>query len=324
MAAQFSTDGGYYGGGSSPIVNLLFDGNLNIAKAFGPRQFTGPLQGSQIPSPGLYPVSIVSNAPLGGQPPFNSAIPDGDHERGGAAALCGSERDVQSDDDARTAASVPSEHSPPRRGNCRAEQYRDQLHKGIRGDHRARCERHRGCESDGECVGTLHAGTFRKPDRGWESTRSVAIDDQIDLTAAGFAGQDLGVVVNSADSTLTLVALPSGAIIGSPRSSGLVQEPNRDNRAIAVFSGRGHGHALCRGGLQQCLRWIRRGRKSESHTEWTDRTGLFRYHTNAPLCDRSCVLEHRSNAAGGDAAERAARVCDALVGTGRTSCSGCC
>ncbi len=70
-SSQFSTDGGYYGGGSSPIVNLLFNGNLNIASAFGPRKFTGPLEGSQTQSPGLYPVSIVSNAPQGGQPPFN-------------------------------------------------------------------------------------------------------------------------------------------------------------------------------------------------------------------------------------------------------------
>ncbi len=56
---------------------------------------------------------------------------------------------------------------------------------------------------------------------------SVAIDDQINLTAAGFAGQDLGVVVNSGDSTLTLVALPSGSIIGSPINlSGLIQVPS--------------------------------------------------------------------------------------------------
>ena len=68
---QFATDGGYYGGGNSPIVNLLFNGNLNVATSFNARQFIGPLEGSQTQSPGLYPVSIVSNAPQNGAPPFN-------------------------------------------------------------------------------------------------------------------------------------------------------------------------------------------------------------------------------------------------------------
>ena len=53
----------------------------------------------------------------------------------------------------------------------------------------------------------------------------MAIDDQINLTK--YPGQDLGVVVNSADYTLTLLALPSGQVIGSPINlKGLVQEPS--------------------------------------------------------------------------------------------------
>ena len=51
---------------------------------------------------------------------------------------------------------------------------------------------------------------------------SIAIDNQINMSA--YPGQDLGVVVNSADYTLTLLALPSGQVIGSPVSlKGLVQ-----------------------------------------------------------------------------------------------------
>ena len=63
-STQFSTDGGYYGGGNSPLVNLLFNGTLSLATAFGPRQFTGYLQGSSGPlnGPGLYPVSIVEQS----------------------------------------------------------------------------------------------------------------------------------------------------------------------------------------------------------------------------------------------------------------------
>ena len=30
-STQFSADGGYYGGGNSPLVNLLFNGTLNLA-----------------------------------------------------------------------------------------------------------------------------------------------------------------------------------------------------------------------------------------------------------------------------------------------------
>src|SRR6516164_7926131 len=72
---SFSANGGYYGGGNSPIVNLLFNGNLNSATSFSARQFVGPLDGNQIQTPGLFPVSVVSNAPLGGTgnftpPPF--------------------------------------------------------------------------------------------------------------------------------------------------------------------------------------------------------------------------------------------------------------
>jgi DNA-binding beta-propeller fold protein YncE len=73
---SFSTDGGYYGGGGSPLVNLYFNGQLNGATSFGPRQFTGPLPVGQIADPGLYPVSIKSNAPITpppAAPPFSLA-----------------------------------------------------------------------------------------------------------------------------------------------------------------------------------------------------------------------------------------------------------
>jgi len=73
---SFSVDGGYFGGGSSPIVNLYFNGALNGATSFGPRQFTGPIPTGNIQNPGLYQVSIYSNAPLTpppSPPPFRTA-----------------------------------------------------------------------------------------------------------------------------------------------------------------------------------------------------------------------------------------------------------
>ena len=214
---QFSADGGYYGAGSSPIVNLLFNGTLNLATAFGPRQFTGPLQGSQVESPGLYPVSIASNAPLGGQPPFapppypavtaNVAVqptfltspvpqnisfpaaPGGTNLTPSSIAVNSTKGYAVVTEQATNTIQIVTFVSA---GNGR---YVPQMSGGP------------------IAVGTAPTG--------------VAIDDQIDLTESGYPGQDLGVVVNSGDSTLTLVALPSGNIIGSPISlSGLIQEPS--------------------------------------------------------------------------------------------------
>jgi DNA-binding beta-propeller fold protein YncE len=226
-AAQFSTDGGYYGGGSSPIVNLLFDGNLNVAKAFGPRQFTGPLQGSQIPSPGLYPVSIVSNAPLGGQPPFNPPpYPTVTTNVAVQPLFAG----LSATYNPTTTPAPPQAYPPniPLLGAATAapssiainstKGYAVITEQGANAIEVVNFV----ANASGRYTPVLSGSQIAV---GNQPT-SVAIDDQIDLTAAGFAGQDLGVVVNSADSTLTLVALPSGAIIGSPISlSGLVQEP---------------------------------------------------------------------------------------------------
>jgi DNA-binding beta-propeller fold protein YncE len=70
-------NGGYYGGGNRPIVQFQFNGNPSITAsgAVGnSRQVSGPLNGSQIQNPGLYPVSVNSTAPLGAAPPFNAPL----------------------------------------------------------------------------------------------------------------------------------------------------------------------------------------------------------------------------------------------------------
>jgi hypothetical protein len=64
-------NGGFYGGGSRPIVALQFNGNPNITVNGTARQVTGPLQGSQIQNPGLYPVSMHSTADQSVPAPFN-------------------------------------------------------------------------------------------------------------------------------------------------------------------------------------------------------------------------------------------------------------
>jgi len=214
---EVSTDGGYYGGGSSPIVNLLFNGTLNIATAFGPRQFSGPLQGSQIQSPGLYPVSIVSNAPLGGQPPFTP--PPYPAVTANVA--------VQPIFSAAPTPQTISLPAAPGGANLAPSSIAVNSTKGY-------------AVITEQATNTIQIVTFAAAGNGrympqmsggpiavGTAPTSVAIDDQLDLSNAGYPGQDLGVVVNSGDSTLTLLALPSGSIIGSPISlSGLIQEPS--------------------------------------------------------------------------------------------------
>jgi hypothetical protein len=229
-SAEFSTDGGYYGGGNSPIVNLLFNGNLNIATAFGPRQFTGPLQGSQTASPGLYPVSIVSNAPQTGLPPFN---PPPYPTVTTNVAVQPVFTNLASAYNPATPPANPV--YPPFVGllggaNAMPSSIALNSTKGyaVITEQGANAIEIVNLVPNPSLAGRFMPQVATQVSVGNQPT-SVAIDDQIDLAGAGpgYAGQDLGVVVNSGDSTLTLVALPSGQIIGSPIAlSGLVQEPS--------------------------------------------------------------------------------------------------
>lgn len=225
---QFSTDGGYYGGGNSPIVNLLFNGTLNLATAFGARQFTGPLEGSQTQSPGLYPVSIVSNAPQGGQPPFNPPpypIVTTDVAVQPVFANLASTYNP-------TTTTTPQTFPPniPLLGGTNA--LPSSIAVNSAKGYAVITEQGANAVEIVNLVPNPSLPGRYMPQVGTQvavgnQPTGVAIDDQINLSPAGYPGQDLGVVVNSADYTLTLLALPSGQVIGSPISlSGLVQEPS--------------------------------------------------------------------------------------------------
>ena len=238
--AQFSADGGYYGGGNSPIVNLLFNGNLNVATSFSARQFTGPLESSQTQSPGLYPVSIVSNAPKDGQPPFDpppypvvttnvavqpvfAGLASQYNPTGGqyptTPPTCG-------------AAGYPTIVPPCINLMGGASAAPSAIAVNSTKAYAAITEQGANAvEIVSFVANPSSSGRFMpqlvKQVAVGNQPTSISIDDQIDLAPAGYPGQDLGVVVNSGDYTLTLLALPSGAVIGSPISlSGLVQEPN--------------------------------------------------------------------------------------------------
>jgi hypothetical protein len=226
-STQFSTDGGYYGGGNSPIVNLLFDGQLNIATSFNARQFTGPLTGSQTNSPGLYPVSIVSNAPQGTQPPYpvkttNVAV------QPVFTGLSSSYFTTGTTTTPPTQIQNPPFIPLPAAGgvsNVAPSAMAINSTKGyaVIAEQGANAVQIVNLVPNTSLAGRYMPQTGTQVAVGNQPT-GIAIDDQINL--ANYPGQDLGVVVNSADYTLTLLALPSGQVIGSPISlKGLVQEP---------------------------------------------------------------------------------------------------
>jgi DNA-binding beta-propeller fold protein YncE len=74
-STNIAVDGGYYGSTGTQIVKLLLDGSSTGSfSSSGSRQLVGTPQGSSLQNPGLYEVTIQSNAPLATPPvpPFQS------------------------------------------------------------------------------------------------------------------------------------------------------------------------------------------------------------------------------------------------------------
>jgi DNA-binding beta-propeller fold protein YncE len=186
QSATLAVNGGYYGGSSSPIVKLLLDGALDTVSTFGPRQFVGSPAGSQLQNPGLYEVSIVSNAPLGSQPMFPIATTN--------VAVQPTFATVGA------VASLPLPTSPASGTNLAPSSFALDSAKGFAVM----------TEQAGNAIQLVDltgaAPQFNGgPVPAGISPTSVAIDDQIQIP--GYSGQDLGVVVSSGDSKLYLFAL---------------------------------------------------------------------------------------------------------------------
>ncbi|MGB9433538.1 MAG: hypothetical protein WBQ89_14945 [Candidatus Acidiferrum sp.] len=228
-SAQFSADGGYYGGGNSPIVQLLFNGSLNAATSFSARQFTGYLQGSNsaLNGPGLYPVSIVSNAPQGSQPPYPVVTTDVAVQPV-FTGLSSSYFTSSTTTTPATQKQNPPAIALPAFGGITNVVPSGMAINSTKG-YAVITEQGANAVQIVNLVQNPNVPGRYMPQIGaqvavGQQPTSVAIDNQINLN--GYPGQDLGVVVNSADYTLTLMALPSGQIIGSPVSlAGLVHEP---------------------------------------------------------------------------------------------------
>ena len=186
--STISVDGGYFGGIGTPIVKLLLDGSLNTVSSSGPRQIMGTQQGSPLQTPGLYEVSVQSNAPLGSQPLFPTATTN-----------------VAIQPTFASFNSVPSTISLGA-GNPAPSSFALDSGSGFA----VLTEQGSNTIQVIDLTGSVPAlGPSFTMTQGGAPT-SVALDNQ--LSIPGYPGQDLGVVVSSADSKLYLFAISRTSI----------------------------------------------------------------------------------------------------------------
>jgi DNA-binding beta-propeller fold protein YncE len=197
----FTADGGYYGAGSR-LAKLLFNGNpgLDISSS-NSRQFTSPLPGTQIQNPGLYEVTVVSNA-QSNPPPFPAATTN--------VAVQSSYANLPAPVSIAlpTTAATGTNLAPSSFALNSTKSYAvvtEQASNSIQ------------YIDLGSGMPTMNIPPFTvDPVSGkgvGTAPTSVAIDDQLGITVTGDtvpnSKHDLAVVVNSGDSTLSLIALPN-------------------------------------------------------------------------------------------------------------------
>jgi DNA-binding beta-propeller fold protein YncE len=187
-------DGGYFGNTNSAIVKLLLDGTTDLVDQTnsGPRRLSSTTTGSQIPTPGLFEVSVQSDAPIGSVPPFPIAT--------GNIAVQPTFLDVNG---IYHPATVPPQPYPPTKPLPANSLPSSIALDSARGFAVITEQATNMAQFIDLTSGTpTPSGTFPTGN----APTSIAID-------TGYPGQDLGIVVNSLDNTLTLYTLspPSGA-----------------------------------------------------------------------------------------------------------------
>jgi len=232
---QLSVDGGYFGSTGS-LIELLFDYNLSsssVSSSSPARRVTSSIQVPLTQSPGLYPVSVSYDA--ANPPPYTSASSN--------VAVQPTFGPVNTQYFVPGTPTTPQQQIPglypptipfPAFGgvaNVAPSSIAVNSTRGYavvteQGSNSVQLISLTG--SDPALPGRAAPVMVGSPVAVGNQPTGIAIDDQIDLSSAGYAGMDLGVVVNSADSTLTLLALsPSSiSVIGSPISlNALIQQP---------------------------------------------------------------------------------------------------
>lgn len=243
-STDFSADGGYFGLGTSPLVQVLFDGQANQNPGTGnPRQITGFLPGSNasLNGPGLYPVSVVSSAPPGSVPyPLVSTdVAVQPTFQSGSSSLNTMYFQPGTSTTPPTQIAYPPNIPFPAVGGNANVAPSSMAIDSAKGYAAVTLQGANAVQIVNLVANPSAPGRFM-PQMGAQiavgnQPTGIAIDDQINLT--NYPGQDLGVVVNSADYTLTLLALPSGSIIGSPISlKGLISGGPTNTAAPMPFA----------------------------------------------------------------------------------------
>ena len=232
--AQFTANGGYFGADGS-LVELLFNSGLNVVlPPSNSRQVTGPLQGSQTQTPGLYPVSVTFEAQTTNPPPYTSAVTNvavqptfGPLNQ--AYFVPGTTTTPQ-----HQIPNVFPPNIPLPTANALPSSMAINSTKGYA------VITEQGTNSV-QLVNFAPSGSRFIPNFVMTAPvgiapTGIAIDDQIDLSPINQPGADLAIVVNSGNSTtgssLTLLAVTPNSItpIGSPISlANLIQEPPNTN-----------------------------------------------------------------------------------------------
>ncbi len=217
----FTADGGYYGAGSR-LAKLLFNGNpgLDISST-NSRQFASPLPGSQIQNPGLYEVTVVSNA-QSNPPPFPSATTN--------VAVQSNYSNLTAPVSIAlpTTAATGTNLAPSSMALNSTKSY------AVITEQASNSVQYIDLSSG---IPTMNIPPFTVDQNGkgvGKAPTSVAIDDQLGLTVAADpvvgSKHDLAVVVNSGDATLSLIALPNANYqkftwIGGVDLSQILKEP---------------------------------------------------------------------------------------------------
>ncbi|HEY1468701.1 MAG TPA: hypothetical protein VGF61_06635 [Candidatus Acidoferrum sp.] len=218
---EFTADGGYYGAGAG-LAKLLFNGNPGVSIApTNARKFSQPLPGSSIQQPGLYQVSILSNA--ASSVPFPSATTNVAVQ----SNYSGLHDPVSNP--LPTTAATGTNLAPSSMALNSTKSYAvitEQASNSIQYVDL----------SSGVPTTTIPPFTVDSNGHGvGKAPTSVAIDDQLGITVPGDAvagsTHDLAVVVNSGDATLSLIALPNANYqqftwLGTVDMSKLLVEPS--------------------------------------------------------------------------------------------------
>ena len=199
-STTLAVDGGYFGN-TGNLVKLLFNGTTNLVDPTNSsaRLLVSNPQGGQIPTPGLFEVSVESDAPMGSLPLFPIATTN--------IAVQPTFTNLNSI--YHPAVNPPQPYPPnlPLPTNALPSSIALDSPKGFaviteQGINKVQfIDLTSGTPNPSGSFSTGNAPT------------SIAIDNQINIV--GYPGQDMGVVVNSLDNTLTLYALnaPTGAAL---------------------------------------------------------------------------------------------------------------